>query len=129
MSDRFFDVMNSNRKYDRKKLRCGLGIHAKEQIEALEQFYEEIRDLRVGKAKSAQPWQMGIMQSIRAVLTLYEDLKEQVEDFRFLLTRRCNQDVVENAFSRIRAMGGNFTQPGALSFERRLRLYILGKVK
>lgn len=48
-------------------------------------------------------------------------------DVQYLLTRRINQDVIENFFGVIRAKGGLHDHPTPLEFKYRLRSYILGK--
>lgn len=45
----------------------------------------------------------------------------------YLLSRRINQDVIENFFGVIRAKGGLHDHPSPLEFKYRMRSYILGK--
>lgn len=68
------------------------------------------------KRKIATPpcfsgWQI----SLKSLILLYSDLKEL--SFKFLLTRRLNQDCLENLFSRIRGTGGNRTNPTAFELQ------------
>lgn len=46
---------------------------------------------------------------------------------KYILTRRLNQDVLENFFGVIRAKGGLHDHPNALEFKYRLRSYVMGK--
>lgn len=56
---------------------------------------------------------------------LYDDLSERY-GFKYILTYRLNQDVLENFFGLIRAKGGMDDHPDRQSFKYRLRSYILG---
>lgn len=64
--------------------------------------------------------------SNNALQLLLPDLKRRFHA-DFILTRRLNQDVLENFFGVIRAKGGLHDHPNALEFKFRLRSYILGK--
>lgn len=48
-------------------------------------------------------------------------------DVQYLLTRRINQDVIENFFRIIRAKGGLHDHPSPLEFKYRMRSFILEK--
>ena len=58
--------------------------------------------------------------SISAVLNLWSDLNQN-HDFKFLFTRRLNQDPLENFFSVIRQKGGSCDNPTPLDFMRLFR--------
>lgn len=45
----------------------------------------------------------------------------------YLITRRLNQDVIENLFSYIRRMGGTNDHPSLVEWQYRLKSYSLGK--
>lgn len=64
--------------------------------------------------------------SNNALKLLLEDLKRRF-DTQYILTRRLNQDILENFFGIIRAKGGLHDHPNALEFKYRLRSYIMGK--
>lgn len=51
----------------------------------------------------------GFQITINSILLLFEDLKLEV--FTFLLTRRLNQDAIENFFGQIRTKNGMSTEP------------------
>lgn len=53
-----------------------------------------------------------IVMTLRGFLELYDDLARDFKSFR-LATRYCNQDSVENFFSKVRQRGGNNTNPTA----------------
>lgn len=69
---------------------------------------------------------LGILISNRALQMLFEDQQRRFH-CQYLLTRRLNQDVIENFFGIIRAKGGLHDHPSPLEFKYRLRSYILGK--
>jgi hypothetical protein len=124
--DNFFDIFNSRIPLDKiKPLKCGFRINFKIQQQALLNFKATInRPLSVGK-RSILPYQKGIVMCITSLLDLFPFLQNKY-GITYLLTSRLNQDIVENCFSKIRAMGGTNTSPGALEFQNRLRLLILG---
>jgi hypothetical protein len=45
----------------------------------------------------------------------------------YMYTRRVNQDIVENFFSRMRAIFAAFASFGAVSYKERLRCYVIGQ--
>lgn len=53
--------------------------------------------------------------------------QDRFSGLTYILTRRLNQDILENLFSYLRAMGHSFDHPGPLEFIYRLKKYILGK--
>lgn len=57
---------------------------------------------------------------------LLDDMKRSF-NIQYLLTRRINQDVIENFFGVIRAKGGLHDHPSPVEFKYRLRSYILGR--
>lgn len=57
---------------------------------------------------------------------LHADLNRRF-GINYVLTRRLNQDVLENFFGVIRAKGGLHDHPTSLEFKYRLRSYVLGK--
>ena len=56
---------------------------------------------------------------------LHEDMKNRF-NFKYILTYRLNQDIIENFFGVIRAKGGLNDHPDIQEFKYRLRSYILG---
>lgn len=58
----------------------------------------------------------GWLVTINATILLWEDVKK--EHFQFLLTRRINQDCVENFFSKIRQANGCCVNPTPIQFIR-----------
>ncbi len=123
--DNWFDCCNSQKKYDRKKMRSGLRVYHDQQVACMEEMHSEIDGLTVVGKRSHMLWQTGILTSTKALLLLYDSLTKNY-NLSYLLTRRVNQDPLEHSFSILRAMGGMNTNPSALNFQRRLRRFILG---
>ena len=70
-------------------------------------------------------FQSGIAVSITATIELFNELKDQ--GICWLLTSRINQDGLENLFSTLRLMGGNYSHPSAKDFATRMRNICLSK--
>ncbi len=124
--DRWFDVSNSQSKFDRKEMRCGLRVHHDKQVSVLEEFHDEVKGLQVIGKSGLLPWQTGICHTIKAMLLLYDHVKS-IHGLEYVLTRRLNQDPLEHSFSVIRGMGA-CNNPGSLDFKRRFRLMILSGI-
>lgn len=106
--DNWFDTLNSRVKFTTKPLSCGYGVNLEEQEEALDEMDLLIQNMRFAnnpESRTKKPFQKGILVSNKAIRALFQDLKGDLENFEYLLTARCNQDVLENFFSRLR---GNF---------------------
>jgi hypothetical protein len=126
--DAWFDVMNSHQKCHLKPNKCGLGIHEREQTEALKNMLDLVQHMSFGKDEAAvrkKPFQTGIVVSINSTLDLFEELK--TEGVSYLLTSRLNQDALENLFSQIRALGGQNTHPSSVDTINRIRTICLCK--
>ena len=126
----WFDVLNSNRMYGRTKELHSYGIDLQYQNSILDKITSLMKNMRVANHHSLLPFQKGIVLTNISLQQLYNYLVEKyTEHFEisFIMTRRLNQDVLENFFSYIRAMGAGHDKPSALQFKYRLRWYILGK--
>jgi hypothetical protein len=76
--------------------------------------------------KTLQPFQIGILSSIRALQQLYCDLRNRLR-IRYIITRRLNQDCLENLFSQLRSKEGAYDHPTPIAVIYRLRMLILGR--
>ena len=61
----------------------------------------------------------GWLMTIKAMLQLSE---EMLINWEYFMTKRCNQDCLENFFSRIRGCGGNRTNPSAYEFSSAFKI-------
>ena len=124
-----FDVLNSRIPDDPKnRMKSGYGKHEEEQNRILDRMLNMITKMRqIGKKPDSPliPFQRGLAWSIKSAKNLFKYLKEKYK-VSYLLTSHCNQDCVENAFSRIRAMGAAYINPHPTECLNRLRLLIIG---
>lgn len=92
------------------------------------QFSEE---MRVGQKSSLLPFQKGILLSNKSLTEMSSYIQKQYssETFKieYIITRRLNQDVLENLFSYPRMMGGGNDHPTPIELKNCLKWYILGK--
>ena len=133
----WFDLFNSTVEYHKKnEIGHAYGLELEKQDQLLDQFYQKIDNLRtvlkdkegniVGYKKTHLPWQLGILMCINAIRPLLKELQREYEDVKYILTYYINQDALEQIFSILRAMGGAYSDFGALEFLRRIRNLILG---
>ncbi|KAL4104542.1 hypothetical protein QTP88_019837 [Uroleucon formosanum] len=102
----WFDLLNSQQPYGDNSNAYGLEID--EQNKLLDEMDNFIKTMLVHSKKSFMPFQKGILLT-------------------YVITRRLNQDILENFFSFMKGIGGFDTYPNPLDFKYRLRSYILGK--
>jgi hypothetical protein len=122
----WFDVMNSRLQFDSNQLKCAYGVHLEKQREALEEMFQMTEKMRAINRKGLLPFQKGILIGIRSIIQMYKELSSKF-DVRYLRTVCENQDITENFFSRLRALGITYTHPGPVACKNRIRLLILGK--
>ncbi len=138
--DQTFDILNSRAKEGHKKWDFALGwskggrnledqrnilMKAKDLISGMRMLYVNKNGLTVPK-KNILPFQRGFLMSIDSALRLLDRMRTKY-GAKYLLTSRCNSDVVENLFSRIRYISGADTHPSSVDFKNRLRLVVLGQ--
>jgi len=110
-----------------KMLASGFGMHFEEQAAKINQMMEVAEKMRrIGKKTSNLPFQKGIIISSRSLLELYSELSIRYR-VQFILTSRLNQDVLENFFSRVRALGGSNGHPSSVDFIQRTKNLIIGR--
>lgn len=126
LCNNWFDLFNTTDRFESYN-------GAEEQDNILNEMTEMMTHLRIitprldHKDSAILPFQEGIIISNNALKGLFRQLKGQYSNVQYLMTKRLNQDNVENFFSYIRAMGRGNDAPDPLSFKWRLRWYILGK--
>lgn len=119
----WFDIFNSSIKKDSAGKRHAFQKGDK-QLETISKVTKAIKCLRV--SGKFLPFQKGILISCRSLETLYNSLHERFS-FSYIMTRRINQDILEHFFSIIRQIGRYNDHPTPLSFQNRLKVYIMGK--
>lgn len=127
----WFDVFNSSQKFRKTPVSCAYGVDLKNQEKALDLMSFYMENFKVGNYKSLISFQKGYIlnnDSLKELLLyLKQKYNSQEWEIQYILTRRINQDVIENFFSYIRGMGASHDKPSALQFRYRLRWYILGR--
>ena len=121
----WWDVMDSGVPYHRyNKNKSGLGVNWEQQEDSLKRMLSLAENMVIGPVKNAKKekvaFQKGIIVSIHSVLALWAELKE--EGCKYLLTRKLNQDCLENFFSAVRSLGGPDTNPNSVQFCTRVRI-------
>lgn len=130
LTNDWFDLMNSTTKYGCKKKSHAYGVDLQNQNLLLDKMSDCIKNLKVGTKKSLLSFQKGILLSNSSLKSLLSYLQQKYEPgfkIDYIITRRLNQDVLENFFSYVRAMGAAYEKFSALQFQYRLKWYILGK--
>ena len=104
-----FDCFNSTSVFHPNKYKRALNddtVHKK----YLNEMVNFIRSWNIGNISNQMfKFNKGWIVSINSLLMLWDDLK--AEGFKFILTRRLNQDPLENYFGKIRMGGGCNTDP------------------
>lgn len=130
-----FDSLNSERLFDKNPHRCGLSEANKKAKDILimgRDMFNSMTKISVNKAgtlvHSRPPCFDGIVQTITGIFLLFEN--EKKDNNTFILTKRLNQDCLENFFSIIRQQGGWNLNPSAKAFRLAFRiLTITGLLK
>jgi len=127
----WFDIFNSNFKFGHCTSSHAYGINIDEQNKIIANMNEFILEMRVGRRSTLLQFQKGILVCNKSLIEMFPYILEKYssEEFpiKYLLTRRLNQDVLENLFSYLRMMGAGYDHPTPVQLKYRLRWYILGK--
>ena len=78
------------------------------------------------KRPTPVPWQRGIYCIIKSIKGLFHVLVTK-GPLDYIITRRVNQDCLENFFSRERGVGGDNSHPDSLEYQRRFKIIQIGK--
>jgi hypothetical protein len=119
--NRLFDIMNSNSFHAKNKWQKPLSSKTLEQFHELRSavpWIEEwkFKSRRKNILKVNLPFKQGLLMSITALLGVCSDLIN-VHGFKYVMTSRFNQDVVENWFSCVRGKGRNNDSRTTLEYE------------
>lgn len=121
--DQWFDVMNSAHIKGEKMMRSGYKGESF-QVDVLKKMIDIFSQTTVGGRK--YQFIKGIIYSSKSLINLFSDLKSSY-NFKYLLTRRLNQDILENSFGILRQMGSAHDHPDPISFKYRMRRFILSR--
>lgn len=123
----WFDLFNVRAKQiDSRDTKKAFGCSIHKQREIIESMSNLIESMHVQGHKSLLPFQKGIILSNNSLLGFYEFLTSKF-NMKYILTYRLNQDVLENFFSHIRAIGRTYDHPNSLEFKYRMKSLILSK--
>jgi hypothetical protein len=119
--DKIFDVLNSRTQSAKHKWKKPLTSTSNDQFELLDEAVDWIkswkfRHVNTKKEITSLPFHQGLLQTIRAIRQVSHQLLTE-HGFRFVLTSRFNQDIVENWFSCIRQKGLNNDSRTAWEYE------------
>lgn len=136
----YFDIMNSFSPNELHPAKCAYGVHLKKQNEILDKMYKQTAGMRCFKKKDhpqtgantenypqncLQIFQKGILIGIKSLQNMFTDLRSRC-GLSYIMTRKLNQDALENLFSQIRTKGGLYDHP-SLAALNRIKLIALGK--
>lgn len=116
-----FDVLNSSRVKVKNKFKTAFKLtEAQEKVlvEAENMFatIKAINKKKTGKDNTKRIKSFINFQISIQAIKMFRDLKEI--GFKYIFTRRLNQDVLENFFGLIRQQGGSCTEPTPIQFRR-----------
>lgn len=116
--DKFFDLFNSSKFFNEKQFNKPFKGE-QYQIDFLHKMLDRIESMKVisfdGKDKTKQvKFVLNLQLTINALFQLWEYLK--TVGFQYILTRRINQDCLENYFGVIRKRSGNSYNPTPQQF-------------
>jgi len=122
--NRTFDCLNSKKFYTSNPYTCAISEERPGQLQLLlssKNWCEKLTKISKGK-ETRPPCFDGLVQTINAIQMIYIQQKEL--GYKFLLTSRLNQDVIENLFSIIRQRGGFNRNPTAKTFRTTFRINV-----
>ena len=96
------------------------GIDFQEQVTTINKMTSTMENLRVIGKTNILPFQNAVIISNKSLLALYQYLHNAYK-INYILTRRLDQDILENFFSYIRGMGGANDNPNPIDFKHRLK--------
>ncbi|XP_064470687.1 uncharacterized protein LOC135385340 [Ornithodoros turicata] len=123
--DRLFDTLNSSHLHGKTKYSSAIqqgSAHKDFLLECLSEFEK----ITVLGCKRPPPCIRGFCLTMTSVLQLSEDLRNY--GIQYLLTRRLNQDALENTFCIIRTKCGSNPDSSCIQFQAAVRHLLLGQL-
>lgn len=138
-----FDVLNSRIPFHQHKLKCGYGVYLQEQNEALNALLNLCASMRLvekennnsnnyipsmkkKQKKGLLPFQKGFIISIRSLQGLHRELMTE-EGFTYVMSAKCNQDILESYFSQIRGLGRFYDHPLPMAVSQRIKSLLFSR--
>lgn len=122
----WMDVMNSRNLNEPLPLKKPIGEDFLVQFNVLDEMARRISAIKCVDRNTLMPFQKGIIISISSTKELFKDMTENF-GIEFMMTKKLNQDALENFFSQLRTRGGLDDHPTPLQALYRIRMIILGK--
>lgn len=124
----WFDIFNSLMKYGHHHGSHAYGINLEEQNKIINKMNTFIEEMRVGQKTSLMQFQKGILVCNKSLQEMFIYIKNKYSseafEIKYILTRRLNQDIIENFFSYLRSMGAGHDHPTPVEIRNRLMVYI-----
>jgi hypothetical protein len=104
--DQLFDILSSRTRHSKHQWKKPLTANSTDQFKVMDKAVAWIaswkfQHIKSGKEKQTLPFHQGFVLTVRAIRLATTYLPSQ-QSFRYVLTSRFNQDVMENRFSCIR---------------------------
>lgn len=113
-----FDLLNVSRLEDRTLNKSGGRYFT--NLSKLDEYYKLFASVQVpSRKKGNPPCISGLLLTLKGIKSLSEDLKN--EGYKYILTRRLQQDPLEQYFSFIRMRGGWSRNPTSRQFRHNFR--------
>lgn len=122
--DQLFDILNSSQQFASKKYNAafkGTPFQLQFLRECLSLFEKlVVQDKNNINITKKLKFIRSVQISIKSTIELFNFLHDTA-GFEYLLTRRLNQDCLENYFGKIRRLNGNCVNPTPIQFRRTFR--------
>lgn len=121
-----FDCLNSNQKFNPNIYKSSLTKDGRVQnyLADMLDYLNKIYFPGISKVCCIS----GLRQTIKAILEISNNLFDKYPHITYILTRKFQQDPLENLFSIIRSKGGCNTNPSVMDFSRTLSKIMANKV-
>lgn len=116
--------MNSSVHRDKKE-RCAFGLHIEVQTNVLLKMAKMMSTMKINNSLCGSfcNFQKGVILSCHSLLGLLAMVKENY-NLDYIITRKLNEDCLEEIFGGIRQMSGPHDHPDAVTFKHRLKKYV-----
>lgn len=116
--------MNSSVHRDKKE-RCAFGLHIEVQTNVLLKMAKMMSTMKINNSLCGSfcNFQKGVILSCHSLVGLLAMVKENY-NLDYIITRKLNEDCLEEIFGGIRQMSGPHDHPDAVTFKHRLNKYV-----
>lgn len=124
-----FDIFNSQKRFGGSIYKSAFTKNNKDQEYFLMNMVSYIKNIKIltknskGGKKTVYVFN-GLLLNIMALINMSNDIFNTYNDVEYILTRRLNQDILENLFAIIRGKGGYNRYPSVREFNYHLRCFM-----